>query len=58
MLLRKALELMEKYSNCPDCGSDRLGNGKGTLNIDEDGFIRTCNCGFSIKINSKGEMQK
>lgn len=49
----KAIELMRKYNECPQCGNDKLGNGEGTLNIDGDDFKRTCKCGWEIEI--KGE---
>lgn len=41
---------MSKYLNsCPNCGSDLLGNGHGTLNVDGSIFKRTCECGFNFK---------
>jgi transcription elongation factor Elf1 len=46
----KAVELMGVYNNCPDCGSEKLGNGEGTLEIEDDTFKRTCKCGWSVEI--------
>ena len=50
MKLLRAVELMEKYAVCPKCGSDRLGNGAGTLEIEGDLFRRTCTCGWKVEI--------
>ena len=46
----KSMELLRKYANCPECGSQVLGNGKGTVNITDDTFTRTCKCGWKIRI--------
>jgi hypothetical protein len=46
----RALELLKKYADCPDCGSDKVGNGAGTLEIEDNTFTRTCKCGFEITI--------
>ena len=45
----KAVELMRKYNKCPECGNEYVGNGEGTLEIEEDLFKRTCKCGWSIE---------
>ena len=49
----KAVELMRKYNQCPDCGNDKIGNGQGVLNIEENTFFRSCKCGWSIKIKEE-----
>jgi transcription elongation factor Elf1 len=46
-------QLLKKYSNCPDCGSDKLGNGEGTLNIENEVFERTCKCGWSVTVDKR-----
>jgi hypothetical protein len=48
------LQIMKKYGKCPDCGSEKLGNGEGTLEVDDDTFKRTCKCGFE-KVIREGE---
>lgn len=53
MNILDSLELMKKYSLCPECGSDKLGNGAGTLNIADNVFARTCKCGYSITIDKR-----
>ena len=53
MNVREACELMEKYAKCPECGCDVIGNGKGTLEIDEGIFKRACYCGWSIVIDKR-----
>ena len=50
MNYRRAVELLQLYAVCPDCGSDRLGEQAGSINITETEFIRTCECGFSVEI--------
>lgn len=49
MDFRKALELLQKYNECPKCGNDEIGNGEGTLEVDEDKFVRTCKCGWKVE---------
>lgn len=44
------VELVRKYSKCQNCGSEHIGNGEGTLVVTDDTFIRTCKCGWKIKI--------
>lgn len=53
MNITKQLELMNKYEVCPCCGNDKIGNGEGTLNLDENSFERTCKCGWKIKYTEK-----
>lgn len=48
-----SLELMKKYSNCPDCGNEYIGNGEGTLEIENNIFKRTCKCGYEITIDKR-----
>lgn len=47
---KESSKLMKKYSTCPDCGSDKVGNGSGSYSIDGETFERKCKCGFKIKI--------
>ncbi|EDS77272.1 MULTISPECIES: DUF3797 domain-containing protein [Clostridium] len=51
----KVVSLINKYGNCPVCGNDKVGNGEGTLVVEEDTFKRTCKCGFEIILNEEGE---
>ena len=46
-----ATKLTEEYAVCPKCGSDKIGNGAGTLTIDEDIFTRSCRCGWEVKVD-------
>ncbi|OIJ17079.1 hypothetical protein BKP37_00630 [Anaerobacillus alkalilacustris] len=48
MNLDTSLELMKKYTNCPDCGSSAVGNGEGTLIIEDNVFERSCKCGWKV----------
>lgn len=47
--------LLETYSNCHLCGSDKVGeiNGKfhGLLSIENGIFLRECICGWKVKLD-------
>lgn len=49
----ESMELIKKYGSCDECGSESLGNGSGTLNIDNDVFTRTCRCGWSVTVDKR-----
>lgn len=51
----KLMPLMSKYEKCPECGSDRIGNGQGGIIVEDNTFTRTCKCGFKITVNVEGE---
>ena len=46
----KTVELLREYATCPHCGSDKLGNGAGTVEVTDDTFTRTCKCGWKVEI--------
>lgn len=46
----KAVELLRKFNNCPECGSGKVGNGEGKVQIHENTFIRSCKCGWEIEV--------
>ena len=46
----KAAKLMRKFNKCEDCGSEKIGNGEGTLEVQDDTFKRTCKCGWSVEV--------
>ncbi|WP_240036602.1 DUF3797 domain-containing protein [Paenibacillus amylolyticus] len=50
MNLSDSLVLMEKYAQCPKCKSDKVGNGAGTLEVEDDTFKRTCKCGWAVLV--------
>lgn len=54
----KALKLMSKYSNCPNCGNGVIGNGEGKLIVEDDTFTRECKCGFKITLDENGNELK
>lgn len=33
-------------NDCPSCKNNVVGNGEGTLNVDDNIVKRTCKCGF------------
>lgn len=49
----KAVELLKKYNTCPDCGNEKVGDGEGSVEINEDVFKRKCKCGWMVKITVK-----
>ena len=48
----KAVQLMKEYSKCLDCGNEDIGDGEGVLSIEDNIFIRSCKCGWEIKIDT------
>lgn len=49
----KSIQLMRKYSKCKECGNKLIGDGEGTMEIDDDTFKRTCKCGWQVEITEK-----
>lgn len=49
MKMQNTLIILSSYGTCPLCGSDKLGNGAGTLDIEDADFKRTCKCGWVVK---------
>jgi predicted RNA-binding Zn-ribbon protein involved in translation (DUF1610 family) len=43
-------ELIKKYTVCPKCGSDKIGNEEGSVEIHNKTFKRTCKCGWKIEV--------
>ncbi|MNH83826.1 hypothetical protein D3C73_362310 [compost metagenome] len=56
MKLTCVMELMTKHATCPKCGNQYVRNGEGTLIVEDDMFIRTCKCGWSVKETEGGEV--
>lgn len=50
----KTFELIGKYSTCPSCGSDKIGNGAGKLIVEDDKFYRSCKCGWEVETDEDG----
>ena len=50
MNLPTAIEMINKYAVCPQCGSEYVGNGEGVLEIEDNTFKRSCKCGWSVEI--------
>lgn len=55
MNIRESSELMKKYNNCQECGSDRIGGNpsQGALIIEDEVFTRSCKCGWKIVIDRR-----
>lgn len=58
MVIGRATALLEKYAVCPECGNQYLGNGEGSIEIDDNKFRRTCKCGFEVVITDNAENKK
>ena len=56
MTFLEACELLEKYAQCPKCGSSTIGGGKGAISVDtvKGTFARSCSCGWGIFIKTNG----
>lgn len=52
MDIQMSIKLLNKYSDCPVCGNDKVGNGAGKLDVSDEIFFRSCKCGYSIKIKA------
>ncbi|MBY0052304.1 DUF3797 domain-containing protein [Brevibacillus agri] len=50
MNARRAMQLMEQYQECPDCGNQYVGSGEGNVEVSDDTFKRTCKCGWAIEV--------
>lgn len=53
MKLVDSMELMKRYSKCEKCGSELIGNGEGTLEIENNVFKRSCKCGWSVTVDKR-----
>lgn len=51
MNILKSMNLMKKYTNCPKCGNEYIGNGQGGIIVENDTFRRFCKCGFDITVD-------
>ncbi|GLO66240.1 DUF3797 domain-containing protein [Oceanobacillus kimchii] len=40
------LAIAPHLHNCANCGSETIGNGKGSVSIEETSVVRGCDCGF------------
>lgn len=56
MRLVDYLRVAELINDCPRCGSQFVGNGKGTLNVGDSSLGRTCECGFELQYEYEGEL--
>lgn len=50
MNINLSLAMQRAYNKCPDCKNEYIGNGQGTMMIDDNIFKRTCKCGYSVTI--------
>lgn len=43
------LRISPLINDCPNCDSCNLGNGEGTLGVQDYIVIRNCKCGFNLE---------
>lgn len=43
------LRISPLINDCPNCGNRFVGNGEGTLEVDDNIIKRTCKCGFNFR---------
>lgn len=43
------LRVAPLINDCPNCGNEFVGNGQGTLEVDDNLVKRTCKCGFNLE---------
>ncbi|MEN7644247.1 DUF3797 domain-containing protein [Clostridioides difficile] len=55
MKMRNVFKLSSMYCICPKCGSDKLGEGEGSLIVDEYTFRRKCKCGFDMIVDERDD---
>lgn len=53
--IHNSMELMKKYSRCPKCGSEEIGNGNGGVIVENNTFRRFCKCGYDVSLNGEGQ---
>lgn len=47
------LQIAPLINDCPNCGNGFVGNGQGTLNVEDNIIRRTCKCGFKFEHDVK-----
>jgi len=52
------LNISRFINDCPNCGHDRVGNGEGTLSVDDSIINRTCKCGFRFEYDVDSGLSK
>lgn len=52
------LKISRHINDCPNCGNQYIGNGQGTLKVDENLIERTCKCGFEFEYDVTNGVNK
>lgn len=52
------LRIAPFINDCPSCSNQMLGNGEGTLNVNNNIIKRTCKCGFNFEYDVKNGTSK
>lgn len=52
------LRIAPFVNDCPNCGSDLLGNGQGTYELKDNTIKRSCKCGFKFEYDSRNGTTK
>lgn len=53
MNIDESSKLMTQYSDCPECGNNRVGGDMGKLIIENDIFFRSCRCGWEVTVDRR-----
>ncbi len=51
MDVRDYLNVSKHINDCPNCGSDDVREGKGSIGVTNSTIERTCECGFNFKFD-------
>ncbi|MYX21978.1 DUF3797 domain-containing protein [Streptomyces sp. SID8380] len=49
MDVRDFLRITPHINDCPNCANQYIGNGQGSLEVDNNLIKRTCKCGFKFE---------
>ncbi|MFC5775168.1 DUF3797 domain-containing protein [Ectobacillus antri] len=52
------LKVAPLINDCPNCGNQFVGNGQGTLEVDDNIIKRTCKCDFSFEYDVNNGIEK
>jgi len=52
------LRISPLINDCPNCSNQFVGNGEGTLEVDENIVKRTCKCGFNFEYDVNNGVSK
>lgn len=54
----RCIELLRIYGKCPNCGNETIRPNKDKLIITENEYRKKCACGFEVKLEERGVLNK